>query len=279
MSLRGLFEYRVRATPDAPAVRCGDTAWSYAELADRADRVARHLRGLGLPLGAPVAVCLPRGPHLVAALLGVLQAGGAFALVDPGGPVRRRLRELRPFAVLARGSHHADLPGDHPVVRLDDIDGPPTAPTTATDHSPPRNDGTLDVLVEHGDPAGSRPDRTETYDLADPDPLGTPVTDGRFTVAWVRALCTGGTLNLLTPEAPPGVGADPHRLVAAERITVLGCDPATVRRLLPPGRPDVGVVRLLVVGVEPWASAGQRAARYRPGPRVRVIVSGTDVRL
>ncbi|WP_412537830.1 hypothetical protein R8Z50_18385 [Longispora sp. K20-0274] len=34
----------------------------------------------------------------------------------------------------------------------------------------------------------------------------------------------------------------------------------------------VGVVRLLVGGVAPWSSAGRRAARYRPGPGLRIIV-------
>ena len=62
---------------------------SYAELNERADRLARRLRGLGVGPGALVGVCTERSAEMVVALLGVLKAGGAYVPLDPSYPLER----------------------------------------------------------------------------------------------------------------------------------------------------------------------------------------------
>ena len=89
LRIDGLFEAQVRRTPDAPALVCGEVAWTYAELDARANRLARHLRALGAGPEVRVGVLLDRTPDLVAGLLAVLKAGGAYVPLDPAYPAAR----------------------------------------------------------------------------------------------------------------------------------------------------------------------------------------------
>lgn len=79
--------------PDAIALRFEGRVWTHAELDTRANRIAQALIARGLRPGDWVGLCLPRGPDLVAALLGVLKAGAAYVPLDPGFPLAR-LREM-----------------------------------------------------------------------------------------------------------------------------------------------------------------------------------------
>ncbi|MFF5784671.1 amino acid adenylation domain-containing protein [Streptomyces sp. NPDC012693] len=98
-----LFEDRVRADPHAPAVRCGSTVLTYAQVDERADRVAALLTGRGVTPGSTVVVALDRDHHLVPALLAVWKAGAVQVPVDVAQPPERIARlceEIRPAFVL-----------------------------------------------------------------------------------------------------------------------------------------------------------------------------------
>ncbi|WP_329093288.1 non-ribosomal peptide synthetase [Streptosporangium sp. NBC_01469] len=88
-SLTSLIEAQVARTPDAPAVVTGDATLTYAELDERATRLAHWLRGIGVGRGSPVAVCAERSAELVVGLLAVLKAGGAYVPLDPEYPPSR----------------------------------------------------------------------------------------------------------------------------------------------------------------------------------------------
>jgi amino acid adenylation domain-containing protein len=87
--LHALVERRVHAKPDAPAVRCGRTQWTYSELNAFANRVAWWLRRQGVAPDERVGVLLERSPELVAALLGVLKAGACYLPLDARNPDAR----------------------------------------------------------------------------------------------------------------------------------------------------------------------------------------------
>ena len=85
----GLFGAQVVRSPDAVAVRMGDEVVSFRELDERSDRLAWHLRGVGVGVGDVVGVAVERSVAMVVVLLGVWKAGGAYLPLDPGFPVER----------------------------------------------------------------------------------------------------------------------------------------------------------------------------------------------
>ena len=66
---------------------------TYAELEERANRLAWALRGRGVGLETRVGICLERTVDLPVALLGVLKAGGVYVPLDAEYP-EERLRYL-----------------------------------------------------------------------------------------------------------------------------------------------------------------------------------------
>ncbi|MFE7120179.1 amino acid adenylation domain-containing protein, partial [Streptomyces sp. NPDC057654] len=72
--LPDLFEAQAAATPDAPAVMDGQVAYSYRELNERANRLARALVARGVGPERFVAIVLPRSADNVVAMLAVLKA-------------------------------------------------------------------------------------------------------------------------------------------------------------------------------------------------------------
>ncbi|HEU0078106.1 MAG TPA: condensation domain-containing protein, partial [Longimicrobiaceae bacterium] len=78
-----LFAALVERTPGAVAIVHDDERLTYSELDARANRLAHHLRELGVVGGERVAILLPRSIDLVVAELAVLKAGAAYVPLDP----------------------------------------------------------------------------------------------------------------------------------------------------------------------------------------------------
>jgi amino acid adenylation domain-containing protein len=111
--IQQLFEEQVAASPTAVALSHDGEDISYAQLNDMANRVAQHLIALGLTPDQRVALCLERGPHMVAGLLGIMKAGGAYVPLDPQYPQERlayMLADCAPVALLTQASLAAGLP-------------------------------------------------------------------------------------------------------------------------------------------------------------------------
>ncbi|NUR70877.1 MAG: amino acid adenylation domain-containing protein [Hamadaea sp.] len=122
---------RARVTPDAIAVQQDDQRLTYAELDDRADRMATQLRGLGIRPEIPVAVCLPRSPELVVAALAAMRSGGVFVPLDPASPAHRlasMLDSIKPGVVVAHSEIAEHLPPDGPAVLVPGDASPAAAP-------------------------------------------------------------------------------------------------------------------------------------------------------
>jgi len=87
--LHELFTAQAAKTPDAMAVIDEAGELSYRELERRSNRLAHHLRGLGVSAESVVGLCVERSAELVVGLLGILKAGGAYLPLDPAYPVER----------------------------------------------------------------------------------------------------------------------------------------------------------------------------------------------
>ena len=104
--LHQLFEEQVEKTPDAVAVAHEARELSYRELNARANRLAHHLRALGVRPDCRVAICVERGVEMVVGLLAVLKAGGAYVPLDPAYPperLRYMLEDSAPVVLLTQG--------------------------------------------------------------------------------------------------------------------------------------------------------------------------------
>jgi len=116
MSLPGMVEAQVRATPEAVAVVGEQSTLSYRQLNTAANRLAHALIAQGAGPEQLVAVALPRSVELVIAILAVLKAGAGYLPVDPDFPPARiasLLTEAHPVLVLD-DPHTITDPGSYP---------------------------------------------------------------------------------------------------------------------------------------------------------------------
>nr|WP_232214622.1 non-ribosomal peptide synthetase [Rubidibacter lacunae] len=110
--LHELFEAQVAKDPSAVALVFEGEELSYGALNERANRLAHHLRILGVGPDGLVGICVERGFEMVVGLLAVLKAGGAYVPLDPAYPVERlrfMLEDSGLQVLLHDGSVAADL--------------------------------------------------------------------------------------------------------------------------------------------------------------------------
>ena len=74
---------------DAPAVCSWDEGLTYVKLMSLAKRLAKHLIALGVGPETYVPLCFEKSTWAVVAILGVLEAGGAFVPLEPSHPDSR----------------------------------------------------------------------------------------------------------------------------------------------------------------------------------------------
>jgi long-chain acyl-CoA synthetase len=104
--------------PDALAVHAGGRDHTRAEVREHADALAGALAEAGVERGSAVAVMLPDGAGVVAALFGVWRAGGVYVPLNPryaADEVDHVLRAVEPAAVVTTPDR-ADRFGPLPVV-------------------------------------------------------------------------------------------------------------------------------------------------------------------
>ncbi len=84
-----LFEEQVTRSPDAIAVVFEDKQLTYLQLNQRANKIAHHLKTLGVEPEVLVGICVERSLEMVVGLLGILKGGGAYVPLDPAYPLDR----------------------------------------------------------------------------------------------------------------------------------------------------------------------------------------------
>jgi len=118
-----LFEEQVARTPEAIAADSQGSVLTYAELNQRANRLAHHLRSLGVGPDAVVAILMERSLDLLTCLMGIMKAGGAYLPLDTGLPTSRvafMLENSGAALLLTNGAFAKTIPNHH--VRVMDLD-------------------------------------------------------------------------------------------------------------------------------------------------------------
>ena len=112
LCMHELIEAQVARTPDAIALVAGKEKLTYAELNARANRLAHHLRRLGVGPDERVGICAERSVGIMVALLASLKSGGAYVPLDPAYPPDRLgyiLDDAMPRVVLTDAVGHPVL--------------------------------------------------------------------------------------------------------------------------------------------------------------------------
>jgi amino acid adenylation domain-containing protein len=249
-----LFEAQAAATPEAVAVVHENEQLTYAELNGRANRLARHLRTLGVGPEVRVGLYMERSASMLVGLLGILKAGGAYVPLDLAQPSERlatMLADARAHAVVTQQSLSAALPAhDAEVVRLDsdretiarhdaaDFDGGATDENLVyviyTSGSAGRPKG---VMIRHRSAANlAAALRAEVYAGVETPlrvSLNAPLAFDS-SVKQVLQLLSGHALHVVPEEARLD-GAALLAFVRERRLDVLDCTPSQLRLLLAAG--------------------------------------------
>jgi amino acid adenylation domain-containing protein len=112
-TIHGLIEAQVDRTPSALAIETPSERLTYAELDERANRLAHVLRARGIQPSDTVALHTSRSSALVVGALGVLKTGARFVILNVDHPAERRawiLAETAAKAVIVDRAQVETLP-------------------------------------------------------------------------------------------------------------------------------------------------------------------------
>jgi len=288
------FAQQVARHRDRPALVTRDgTCWTYGELDRRAGGVAAALLAfLSAPKGGgrtgAVALLLSHGGPAVAALLGVLQAGGLYVPLDPTAPPERLaavLADVRASALLCDGRHAALarlLSGDRlPVIEVDAL--PPATPSGLPEVAP--GDGSVlfytagstgrpkGVLQSHRGVLHNVESHTEALALEPADRLTllSPLPAAASATALFSALLNGACLCPFSVR-DEGLAAMAE-WIERERITIYHSVPTLFRHFLESlrGGESLASLRIVKLGGEPLPRRDLDLFRSRLPPGCRIV--------
>jgi len=228
-SVQERFAHVVARTPDAIAVSSLAEAVTYAELDERANRIARRLLGLGVRPEDPVMVLQERSVEMVASIVAIVKAGALYLPLHSAYPLQR-LQWI------------ADSVGK-PVLLADAImaeRGLPEVPTVVFVDS----DTELHVLPGTDPKIKVGPDHLVhvLYTSGSTgDPMGVAVTHRGVLGLALDSCWDGGGQERILMLAPYAFGVSTYELW----VPLLRGGHLV---LAPPGRLDVGTLRRLITG-------------------------------
>lgn len=277
-TVAGLVLAQADRTPDALAVRQGETRLTYAELVAAAGGVAAALRERGVGPETRVGVCGHRRPELVATVLGVLLSGACYVPLEPGGP-RARL------AGIAADAGVSLVVGDAAVAEFGTAAGIDVPPPAAPRPCPASPDNTAHVLYTSGSTGQPKGVLTRHRNIvafitgfarrlgAGPGSRVLGISSlgfDAFTMDVFVPLAVGGSVQL----ASAADRADPERLrrFVVEHEVNFGFITPTLLSLLDPD--DVPGWRVVACGGEPVPA--ELAARWLPGRRFFNVYGPTE---
>ncbi|HEX6355794.1 non-ribosomal peptide synthase/polyketide synthase [Actinophytocola sp.] len=267
-----VFETQAERTPDAVALVFGTDQATYAEVNDRANRLAHLLVDHGVRAGQLVGVHLDRGIDLVVAVLAVLKAGGGYAMLDTAFPADRVA------TLVAETGADIVVDEDYLAEHATEIAARPThnlgrtaqasdvACVMFTSGSTGRPKG---VLAPHRALVGTF--LRQSYVDCGPEEVVlqcAPVSWDAFALELFAALFFGGTCVLQPGQSPEP--AEIARLIERHRVTTVHVSASLLNFLLDE-YPDVFAgVRQVMTGGEP-ASVPHIAKALARYPDLRLV--------
>jgi amino acid adenylation domain-containing protein len=109
-----LFQSQAARSPLSIALSCASQQLSYQQLNERANQLARYLRGRGVGQETLVGICMKRSVEMVVAVLGVMKAGGAYVPLDaqyPAERLRMMVEDAGVELVLVNGAEESERVG------------------------------------------------------------------------------------------------------------------------------------------------------------------------
>jgi amino acid adenylation domain-containing protein len=272
-SVQELFEEQVAARPGALAVFSDKEQLTYAELNQRANRLAHLLAARGIGPESLVGICLEPSAEMIVALLGILKTSAAYLPLDPSLPRERQqfmIEDAKPAVIVTPEGLSA------------------TDYTEQSHGSDPRFDPRHLCYVIYTSGSTGRPKGVAisqqslvNHSLAVSAAYGLTADDRVLQFASISfdvaaeeifsALLSGASIFLPSEKVIDSVGL--LRLIEAEKLSVLNL-PAPlwhswVRELAATGRSVPQGLRLLIVGSEKVSLEAFEAWRqFAPGARL-----------
>jgi amino acid adenylation domain-containing protein len=245
----GLFARFARAataSPDRIAVEAGGEAITFAELKQRACRLASYLHAQGVAPECHVGIYLHRSVELVVALLAVLKLGAAYVPLDPAQPKARLsqiLTTVQPAILLTRPEFSLHCASPVRRIELDQVRWQDFEEMSITSAAPENVLYTIFTSGSTGVPKGVQVSfRSASWLLNALEQAGV-IRSPAARVAWNASigfdasvqqwlrLCRGDSLYLLDEDTR----RDPSELVAflhRHRIDDLDATPSHLRTVL-----------------------------------------------
>ncbi|MFG2887857.1 amino acid adenylation domain-containing protein [Streptomyces sp. NPDC048297] len=298
--LHEAFASRAALAPDAVAVVHAGRRWTYGEVNAAANRLAHHLRTLGVGPDVRVGLCLDRSAELLVSELAILKAGGAYVPLDPDYPAQRIAAMVGGTScavMISRTDLTGNLPeGDTTPLVLVDRDTELLAALPEHDPEPVAGPEHLCYIIHTSGSTGApKPialrhrgvlnnvaDLNTRYDVGPGDAvlaLSSPSFD-MSVYEFLGLTVAGGTV--VVPDA--GRAKDPEHwadLLVAENITVWNSAPALLNLVTDHlEQTGVGVLprlRLALLGGD-WVpvTLPERVAAFAPDLRFVVMGGATE---
>ncbi|HEY3566790.1 MAG TPA: condensation domain-containing protein, partial [Thermoanaerobaculia bacterium] len=270
-ALHQLFERQADLQPEALAVVGPEGSATFGEMEARANRLAHHLRSLGVRRGDPVGLWMERSLDLPAAVLGILKAGALYVPLDAAWPAERVGTILAGTAAPALIAGPSLLPTveafrehlpslRHVIAMADAAAEPATRPAPVTDaddtayliHTSGSTGAPKGIVVRHRSAVNTLRWNNETMEIR-PGDRHLCVNSICFDLSiqdLLGMLGAGATLRIATEEEL----RDPERLGAIlreEGITTWNSAPAALLQLVPffpPPGEGTALRRVLLAG-------------------------------
>lgn len=228
-----LFERSFTLYPSKPAVRIYDDMWTYGDLRDLSNKIARFLLKSGMKKGDRVVVLMNKSIYLYAAMVGIMQDGGIYVPLDartPSARLARILEDVVPFCVFIdrHSSKHYPacqnlLKTQFKVLYLDDYRNEPFEGINLRENSPQKrmefpsvcSEDLASILYTSGStgvPKGAMITHGNLYHIISytikafdygPEEVGSALSANAFDgslLEMLPILCSGGTLGAYPEE-------------------------------------------------------------------------------